>query len=59
VEPFHVTSRRSVTYVNLYVEVTKAINASLDLDEVFKLITEKIPDVIGVDAAPIDALVGR
>jgi len=54
-----VTSRRSVTYVNLYVEVTKAINASLDLDEVFKLITEKIPDVIGVDAAPIDALVGR
>jgi len=49
-------SQRSVTYVGLYIEVTKAITASLDLDEVFKLITEKIPDVIGVDAATIRLL---
>ena len=49
-------SQQSVTYVDLYIEVTKAITASLDLDEVFNLIAEKIPHVIGVDAATIRLL---
>jgi len=50
------TAERTAPFIDLYVEVTKAITASLDLDEVFTLITEKIPDVIGVDAATIRLL---
>ena len=50
------TADRHTPLIDLYVEVTKAITASLDLDEVFNLITEKIPDVIGVDAATIRLL---
>jgi len=50
------TAERHIPFIDLYVEVTKAITASLDLDEVFTLITEKIPDVIGVDAATIRVL---
>ncbi len=48
--------RQTAPFIDLYIEVTKAITASLDLDEVFTLITEKIPDVIGVDAATIRLL---
>lgn len=50
------TAERHTPLIDLYVEVTKAITASLDLNEVFNLITEKIPDVIGVDAATIRLL---
>ncbi|MCF8079417.1 MAG: GAF domain-containing protein [Desulfobacterales bacterium] len=50
------TAERTAPFIDLYVEVTKAITASLDLDKVFDLITEKIPDVMGVDAATIRLL---
>jgi GAF domain-containing protein len=42
--------------LDLFIEVTKAITASLDLDEVFELITHKIPEVLQVDAATIRLL---
>ena len=44
------------TFLDLFIEVTKAITASLDLDEVFELITHKIPEVLQVDAATIRLL---
>lgn len=43
-------------FLDLFVEVTKAITSSLDLDEVFKLITQKIPEIINADAATIRLL---
>ena len=50
------TVKRDATFLDLFIEVTKAITASLDLDEVFNLITRKIPEIIGVDAATIRLL---
>jgi len=47
---------RKTTYLDLIIEVTKAITSSLDLDEVFELITQKIPEIINVDAATIRLL---
>jgi GAF domain-containing protein len=44
------------TFLDLFIEVTKALTSSLDLDEVFDLITRKIPEVINVDAATIRLL---
>jgi GAF domain-containing protein len=51
-------TEREATYLDLFIEVTKAITASLDLDEVFKLITQKIPEIVKVDAATIRLLDG-
>jgi GAF domain-containing protein len=45
-----------MTYLDLFFEVTKAITSSLNLDEVFHLITEKIPEILKVDAATIRLL---
>jgi GAF domain-containing protein len=42
--------------LDLFIEVTKAITSSLDLDEVFELITHKIPEILNVDAATIRLL---
>lgn len=44
------------TYLELFVRVTKAITSSLDLDEVFELITRKMPEILHVDAATIRLL---
>jgi GAF domain-containing protein len=41
------------TYLDLFIEVTTAITSSLNLDEVFKMITQKIPEILSVDAATI------
>jgi hypothetical protein len=38
-------------YLDLFIEVTKSITSSLNPDEVFKLITQKIPRILNVDAA--------
>lgn len=46
------------TFLDLFIKVTHAITASLDLDEVFELITQKIPEIMGVDAATIRLLDG-
>lgn len=50
------TAKRDATSLDLFIEVTKAITASLDPDEVFRLITRKIPEVTEVDAATIRLL---
>jgi GAF domain-containing protein len=47
---------RETTYLKLLIEVTQAITSKLVLDELFTLITEKIPQVVGVDAATIRLL---
>ncbi len=44
------------SFLQLFIDVTKAITASLALDEVFGLITQKIPDILHVDAATIRLL---
>lgn len=43
-------------YLQLFMDVTKAITSNLNTDEVFNLIARKIPEVIGVDAATIRLL---
>jgi GAF domain-containing protein len=50
------TANDKATYCDLFIEVTKAITASLDLDEVFELITGKITQVLGADAATVRLL---
>jgi GAF domain-containing protein len=50
------SAAHKTTFLDLFIEVTKAITASLDLDEVFELITHKIPEVLQVDAATIRLL---
>lgn len=47
---------RDQNYLKLLIDVTKAITSKLVLDELFTLITEKIPEVVGVDAATIRLL---
>lgn len=47
---------RNRTYLELFMDVTKAITSNLNMDEVFNLIARKIPEVIGVDAATIRLL---
>lgn len=43
-------------YFDLFVEATKAITSNLDLDDVFDLITTKIPEILKVDAATVRLL---
>lgn len=50
------TTADKKTFLDLFIEVTKKITASLEIDEVFRLITEKIPEIIGADAATIRLL---
>jgi GAF domain-containing protein len=50
------TTEEKACFLDLFVEVTKAITASLDLDEVFELITEKITKTLAVDAATVRLL---
>jgi len=52
------TVKKDATFLDLFIEVTKAITASLNPDEVFRLITRQIPEIIGVDAATIRLLDG-
>jgi GAF domain-containing protein len=40
----------------LFIDITKAITSSLDLDEVFNITTRKIPEILDVDAATIRLL---
>jgi GAF domain-containing protein len=47
---------RNKTYLQLFMDVTKAITSNLNLNEVFSLIARKIPEVIGVDATTIRLL---
>lgn len=46
----------SRSFLNLFIDITKAITSSLEPDEVFGLITRKIPELTGVDAATIRLL---
>ena len=50
------TDERNANFLDLFVKVTKTITSSLDPDDVFKLITQKIPQIIDVDAATIRLL---
>jgi GAF domain-containing protein len=50
------TADRESTFLDLFIRVTQAITSSLDLDEVFSLITRKISEVLHVDAATIRLL---
>ena len=52
------TAQKDDTFLDLFIQITKAITASLDPDEVFNLITRKIPEILGVDAATIRLLDG-
>lgn len=52
------TDGRNKTFLDMFIEVTKAITSSVDIDEVFKLIAQKIPQVVEVDAATIRVLDG-
>lgn len=47
---------REKTYLQLFIDVTRAITSKLNVNEVFSLIVQKIPEVIGVDAATIRLL---
>jgi len=47
---------RNPSFLELFIDVTKAITASLALEEVFKLITQKIPVILDVEAATIRLL---
>jgi GAF domain-containing protein len=49
-------TERQSTFLDLFIRVTQAITSSLDPDEVFRLITRKIPEVLGVDAVTIRLL---
>jgi GAF domain-containing protein len=49
-------AERNTKFLTLFFEVTKAITSSLDLQEVFNLITHKIPEILNVDAATIRLL---
>jgi hypothetical protein len=42
---------REKTYLQLLLDVTRAVTSNLNLDEVFDLIVRKVPEVVGVDAA--------
>jgi len=43
-------------FLELFVAITKAVTSSLDLDEVFALITRKIPQMLSVDASTVRLL---
>jgi GAF domain-containing protein len=45
-------------FLDLFVAITKAVTSSLDLDEVFTLITRKIPQMLNVDASTVRLLDG-
>ena len=47
---------REKNYLQLLLEVTKAITSNLNLNEVFDLIVHKVPEVVRVDAATLRLL---
>jgi GAF domain-containing protein len=47
---------RDRSFLQLLLDVTKAVTSSLNLDEVFGLIVHKVPQVVGVDAATLRLL---
>jgi GAF domain-containing protein len=47
---------REKTYLQLLLDVTRAVTSNLNLDEVFDLIVRKVPEVVGVDAATLRLL---
>ena len=49
-------TEQNSTFLDLFIKVTKAITSSLNPEELFGLITRKIPEIIGVDAATIRLL---
>ncbi len=51
-------SKQDASFLELFIEVTKAITSSLDPDEVFVLIAQKIPEVMDVDACTLRLLDG-
>ncbi|MFZ7126709.1 MAG: GAF domain-containing protein [Desulfobacterales bacterium] len=50
------TAEGKATFLELFIDITKAITSSLDLDELFGRIVQKIPEVLKVDAATIRLL---
>lgn len=49
-------AENKTAFLNLFIDVTKTITSTLDPDEVFELITKKIPEILNVDAATIRLL---
>ena len=47
---------RKAAFLDLFIELTQTITSSLDLEEVYRLITEKIPDIFNIDATTIRIL---
>jgi GAF domain-containing protein len=47
---------RDKSYLQLLLDVTKALTANLNPDEVFELIVRKVPEAVGVDAATLRLL---
>jgi GAF domain-containing protein len=47
---------RDRSYLQLLLDVTKALTANLNPDEVFELIVRKVPEALGVDAATLRLL---
>src|SRR3972149_6502177 len=50
--------KKEAGFLGLFVALTKAVTSSLDLDEVFTLITQKIPQILNVDASTVRLLDG-
>ena len=50
------TEDKKTPFLDLFIDITKAITSSLDLDEVFKTTTQKIPALLDIDAATIRLL---
>ncbi len=49
-------AERKATFLDLFIEVTKAITSSRHVDEIFELVARKIPEIVDVDAATIRLL---
>jgi len=47
---------KAIDFLHLFQKVTKTITSTLDVEEVLELIVQKVPEVLGVDAATIRLL---
>ena len=47
---------RKASYFDLFIEVTKTITTSQNMDDIFALITGKLPEIMGLDASTIRLL---
>ncbi len=47
---------KTIDFLHLFQKVTRMITSTLDVEKVLKLIVQKVPEVLGVDAATIRLL---